>query len=293
MNQPAFKRIVTHTGKAHRDEFYTCCLILSQYPTVQIDRREPTPEELEDPEVIVLDIGGRHEPEKNNFDHHQFEPTEVVEDLRCTLSLWLENEDRLQKAREYWRWLPACEIVDCMGPYTLAKKIGTTWELLASTTCSPFEDFLLLEFGRRNTIRPGAYQDWLVQAMISFGVSSNHGLEEGAALLAELDNIGFTAEIQGLKVVGFNPHTFKKKHASRIDHWIKKHHPTAAIYFFPDDRGEPGTCIYRAGDHPRVDFCRLKGNPSARFIHKSGFIAKVVTQTSSEILELCALAIKP
>jgi hypothetical protein len=33
-----------------------------------------TEQELEDPEVAVVDIGHQHDPKLNNFDHHQLSP---------------------------------------------------------------------------------------------------------------------------------------------------------------------------------------------------------------------------
>ena len=64
--------IVTHPGGAHKDDFLACAVLLSKYP-VSIFRREPSEKELANPEVAVVDIGHRFEPELNNFDHHQFD----------------------------------------------------------------------------------------------------------------------------------------------------------------------------------------------------------------------------
>ena len=63
--------IVTHPGGAHKDEFLACSVLLAQTPS-SILRREPTEEDLSDPQVLVVDVGGRLEPELGNFDHHQF-----------------------------------------------------------------------------------------------------------------------------------------------------------------------------------------------------------------------------
>ncbi|MFH0768070.1 MAG: MYG1 family protein, partial [Chloroflexota bacterium] len=65
--------IITHPGSAHFDEVTAVSLILSVYTDTEfrIERREPVPAELDDPDVWVVDIGDRHEPEKRNFDHHQ------------------------------------------------------------------------------------------------------------------------------------------------------------------------------------------------------------------------------
>jgi hypothetical protein len=65
--------IVTHPGSAHFDEVTAVSLLLASYPDVEfkIERREPTPAELEDPQIWVIDTGNRHDPAKRDFDHHQ------------------------------------------------------------------------------------------------------------------------------------------------------------------------------------------------------------------------------
>ncbi len=65
--------IITHPGSAHFDDVAAVSLILAVYADTEfrIERREPAPAELDNPDVWVVDIGDRHEPEKRNFDHHQ------------------------------------------------------------------------------------------------------------------------------------------------------------------------------------------------------------------------------
>ena len=79
--------IVTHPGGAHKDDFLACAVLLSKFP-VSIFRRDPTEDELADPQIAVVDVGHRHEPDLNNFDHHQF-PREM--EPTCSLSLVLQK----------------------------------------------------------------------------------------------------------------------------------------------------------------------------------------------------------
>jgi len=65
------KQIITHPGSAHKDDFLACSVLVHLHE-VPILRREPTEEDLNDPGICVVDVGGRHEPELKNFDHHQF-----------------------------------------------------------------------------------------------------------------------------------------------------------------------------------------------------------------------------
>ena len=77
--------IVTHPGSAHKDDLLAVCVLIARH-RVPVFRREPTDDDLDDASVVVVDIGGSHDPAKSNFDHHHFDrehpPT-------CALSLSL------------------------------------------------------------------------------------------------------------------------------------------------------------------------------------------------------------
>jgi hypothetical protein len=79
--------ILTHPGGSHKDELLACSLLAAVH-RVPIVRREPTPEDLADPTIAVVDVGGEHAPERNNFDHHQFPADHPPV---CALSLVLQH----------------------------------------------------------------------------------------------------------------------------------------------------------------------------------------------------------
>jgi len=54
-------KIVTHPGGAHKDEFLACSVMIHHH-SVPIFRREPTAEDIADPSVCVIDVGGEHDP---------------------------------------------------------------------------------------------------------------------------------------------------------------------------------------------------------------------------------------
>ena len=119
------KKIITHSGQAHVDDFLSCCVLayVNEFEGT-IWRREPTVEEIYDPEVAVIDIGGIHNPAKLNFDHHHFsedqEPT-------CSLSLVLDHIGIYQNALKHLPWLHTVEWFDSRGPTKTAEylKINT------------------------------------------------------------------------------------------------------------------------------------------------------------------------
>lgn len=67
-----FKKILTHAGVFHADEVLAIATIKSLFSyEIPIERvNEVSEEDMQDPQVLVLDIGGEYNPELGNFDHH-------------------------------------------------------------------------------------------------------------------------------------------------------------------------------------------------------------------------------
>jgi uncharacterized UPF0160 family protein len=68
------KKIITHDGVYHTDDVFAVALVLLVEPNATLERKRiRTIEswEFEDPNVVIVDVGGRYQPELNNFDHHQ------------------------------------------------------------------------------------------------------------------------------------------------------------------------------------------------------------------------------
>src|SRR3990172_8867726 len=95
-------RIVTHPGEAHRDELLAVAVVLGLNRWLPVERRDATQVDLQDPAVIVLDQGGRHDPALSDFDHHQLGRDEPA---ACTLTLLLGHLGLLATAHELWPWL--------------------------------------------------------------------------------------------------------------------------------------------------------------------------------------------
>jgi hypothetical protein len=115
------KSIFTHPGRGHKDDFLACCIALAssgQY-LPYIHRTEDIPSEaFEDPDAWIIDIGGRHEPDLNNFDHHQL-PKE--HDACCALTLVLKKLGLYDEALLALPWLRSLEILDSKGPMAVSK----------------------------------------------------------------------------------------------------------------------------------------------------------------------------
>lgn len=67
-----FTKIITHAGTHHADEVLAIATVFKFAGKIPVERKSNVQiEDLENPEILILDIGGRLEPEKGNFDHHQ------------------------------------------------------------------------------------------------------------------------------------------------------------------------------------------------------------------------------
>ena len=109
-------KIITHDGSAHFDEFLALALIIAHYEEKQfeIERREPTEKELKNPDVWVVDIGHRYEPDLKNFDHHQ--------DLSLGASFVLIAEHlKLGDAFKNAPWWHFKDQIDRRGDYKVAE----------------------------------------------------------------------------------------------------------------------------------------------------------------------------
>src|SRR4051812_21897657 len=142
--------ILTHPGSAHKDEFLACCVLLASSP-VPIVRREPSDTDLADAAIAVIDVGHRHEPALNNFDHHQLPPDAAP---TCALSLVLQHLGLYADARAFCDWLEPAEWFDCRGPNTTAKWLQIDRKVV-DQLLSPIDITLLRRFAAANRHAPG------------------------------------------------------------------------------------------------------------------------------------------
>ena len=280
--------IVTHPGGAHKDDLLACAVLLSKYP-VSIFRREPSEEELANPEIAVVDIGHRFEPELNNFDHHQFdrdlEPT-------CALSLVLQNIGIYEDTKEFCSWLETTEWFDCRGPNETAEWLGVEREAMAKLN-SPLDISMFQAFSRQSEHHSGE-PVWEVMKMIGADlVNYVTGLRSRMNQVAEVEEIWQLGEGTEFFKVAFVPRTDPPIEdasgglAWRIKELGLEEEVVAMVY--PDSRGS-GYGMRRYNDNPCLDFCRLQGEPEVHFTHNRGFIAKTSCIDPDGLKEMLLLA---
>ncbi|MEM7790541.1 MAG: MYG1 family protein [Verrucomicrobiota bacterium] len=281
--------IVTHPGGAHKDEFLACAVLLSQTP-VAIERRDPTEADLDDPAVAVVDIGGQHQPEKNNFDHHQF-PRDMVP--TCALSLVLQHLGIYEDSREFCSWLEVAEWFDCRGPKDTAEWLKIDRDTLGKLN-SPIDITILHHFSSQTLHSPGE-PIWELMRIIGQDL-----VDHITNLRARLDFIAQHAEIW---TVVSGDHTFKTLFMPRTEplpedpsnglgYHIERLRSEEEIFalVYPDSRGL-GYGMRRFKDNPRMEFTRLENEPDVHFTHNRGFIAKTSATDPERIKTLLGKAL--
>jgi Uncharacterised protein family (UPF0160) len=278
--------LLTHPGSAHKDEFLACCFLLAFYP-VPIERREPTAADLATPDICVIDVGHCHEPELNNFDHHQL-PREQVP--TCSLSLVLQHRGLYKDAREFCDWLETAEWFDCRGPIDTAKWLGIDRGTL-SKVISPVDITLLRRFSSASRLTP-SQPIWEVMRMVGEDIVGH--VTSSRAKLEQLQRVALRWELEiggapGLVVFLPRTDTYADDIASSLDRFIDRQPwaPQVVASVYPDRRaGGYGLSRYR--DNPRLDFTRITREADVHFAHARGFVAKT---SANQIPRLQALVI--
>ena len=276
--------ILTHPGGAHKDELLACALLAAVH-RVPIVRREPTPEDLADPTIAVVDVGGEHEPERHNFDHHQFPADHPPV---CSLSLVLQHLGVYEDAREFCDWLEPAEWFDTRGPNVTAKWLGVDRDTMNRLN-SPIDVTVLRRFAKARRLEPGEPL-WEMLGYIGQDL-----LDYPRELRSRLDFIAQNAVIWnvGDHEVLFLPRTdpVPDDPSASIGRYLESIGKSSAVaaLIYPDRRGS-GYGLSRHNDDPRYDFTRIEKEPDVHFAHARGFVAKTSASEVTRVKELLALA---
>ena len=289
-----FSTILTHPGSAHKDEFLACCVLLAAAPA-PILRREPTDADLADPGIAVVDVGHRHEPALNNFDHHQL-PADAAP--TCALSLVLQHLGLYTDARAFCEWLEPAEWFDCRGANTTARWLGVERDIVGKMQ-SPIDGTLLRRFAAAKQLSPG---DPLWQIMHFVGTDlldyvrnlrSRLTFIGQHAELWSLDGLAISPENSQVPAVVFLPRTdpLPEDPSAGLDRYVTEQglDERVVAVIAPDRRGG-GYGLSRHRDHPRLDFTRITAEPDVHFAHLRGFVAKTSATAPQRLRQLLLLA---
>lgn len=289
-----YTTILTHPGSAHKDEFLACCVLLAASP-VPVVRREPTDADLADPAIVVVDVGHRHEPALNNFDHHQL-PDDAAP--TCALSLVLQHLGLYADARAFCDWLEPAEWFDCRGPNATARWLGVERNVINQLN-SPIDGTLLRHFAAATRHEAGEPL-WEIMHLVGTDL-----LDYLRTLRARLTFIGQHAELWSLDglapstengqvpAVVFLPRTdpLPEEPSAGLDRYVMEQglNDRVVAVIAPDRRGG-SYGLSRHRDHPRLDFTRIAAEPDVHFAHLRGFVAKTSATDPQRLRQLLMLA---
>lgn len=276
--------ILTHPGGAHKDELLACSLLAAVH-AVPIVRREPTAEDLADPSIAVVDVGGEHVPERSNFDHHQFPADHPP---ICALSLVLQHLGVYEDARQFCDWLEPAEWFDTRGPNVTAQWLGVDRTSMSKLS-SPIDVTLLRRFAKAKRLEPGEPL-WEILSYIGQDL-----LEYLRDLRSHIDFVAQNAQLWSIEdhEILFLPRIdpIPDEPSAGIGRYLESIGKSGSIaaLIYPDRRGS-GYGLSRHNDDPRYDFTRIDKEPDVHFAHARGFVAKTSASEISRVRELLLLA---
>jgi hypothetical protein len=274
--------LLTHPGSAHKDDFLACAVLAAECQ-LPIERRDPTEAELADPEVFVVDVGGRHEPELRNFDHHQFDrdhpPT-------CSLSLVLQYLDVYEDAKRFCPWMETSEWLDARGARRTADWLGVD-PFVVTRLGSPI-DFSLLRYFAAETELSTDHPIWQLMARIGGDLLTYlRTLRENLNDLQDLVEFWQVGDLTFcvlLRGEGTTPEL-----AGALDMFVREQDRDIAGTVSPDKRGS-GYGLTRFDDDPRLNFTLIESEPDVHFAHKQGFVAKTTATDPQRLKQLISMA---
>ena len=275
------KKIIVHGGSAHLDDFVAVaeaiaaeCLSRRVQPDEVIKglivaRRDPTQEEVENPDVLVMDVGGVHDPKKACFDHHQL-PRGTKE---CAMTLFaksvsIDGDGTLfDVMKRLFPWYETRAVLDSCGPFNAAKEEGVEWAVVEKFL-GPFEGIVLKAF-------EATPDDKRAEVVLPFAA-------EITAKILALKCVKPAVRMVGeVKVVDFG--ACDPRLVDLVSDALTAPLPDG-VAVFKDRRGD-GWGLLRIKDDPRIDFCSCKDDPRMGFVHANGFYCTTKEPVGPEVVD--------
>lgn len=254
--------IKVHGGRAHFDDYISCCLVLATRDVDEIIRGKVDEWDLNDEHVYVLDHGRKLNPELNNYDHHQHN------ERCCTITYVLQHVVgvNIEEARKYLPWLYFNEVFDSQGPLEAAKVAGTTREVL-STLRSPIDENVIRLFSEMDKIREN---HWLFQMMKYTGqkiIDKINLMKKAEDILAKRNISVYCGDV---RLADFTDIDSEELWLAIRD-TIVRNKIGIDVYLLPSRRNKDTYRLERNENNVRNNFSKITG-PDIVFAHSNGFL---------------------
>lgn len=244
------EKIVSHKAPRHVDDALAVALLVVKYPDAALEFVHPqkVPNEyIENPSIILVDVGGDFNPELRNYDHHQ--------DTNISFSLYLvlkhefpEYYDLIQSDPRLKQEFDYLDIKDRFGYQKAKESFPGIGSLLIQET-------LMLKMAETEA------------GIKMLGQVFKAVLDEKLHLKKALDSIEIHT-VDGLKVL-------VDKTGIRAGEVFAKH-PDAHILIQRNAMNKDQTSVIKNTNNPdtsNIDLAKVKNKYPTVFIHKAGFIA--------------------
>lgn len=273
------KKIVTHPGSAHKDDFMATAILLATLEGAEVQRREATNRDLADPDTFLVDVGMIHTPELHNFDHHQ------DQSLPCAFHLVMQHLGYHEAAKIVFGWYEHMSMMDVRGPYRTAEQLGVDTDVLFAAS-SPIDGYILSCFSRFSILTA---DDPFYQLMKDFGRDLLDMIDLKKKRLELLKDETEVVPVGPYKAlvsrIADNPKLSMELYLRFLND------PDIVISITPSVRGG-GWELLRLKDNLMIDFRTIASSELIRFVHVNGFVAKTQDLIPvSEVISLAAQAI--
>ncbi|SHI60047.1 Uncharacterised protein family (UPF0160) [Malonomonas rubra DSM 5091] len=269
--------VIVHPGSAHKDDFLSVAVLLSNLDVDAVYRREATPQDLADPMTYVVDVGMEYNEDLHNFDHHQ-DPL-----LPCAFHLVMKHFGQHERAMLMFEWYSHMSMMDVRGPYRTAQQLGIDSSVLFAAS-SPIDGYILSRFSTLQELRKG---DLFYALIRDLGRDLLAMIDRKMTRLERLKAEAQVVPVKHLKAIVSTIADDPKLSMDRFLRFLNDEQ--VAMSITPSTRGE-GWELLRLADHHSVDFRAVADNPEIRFVHANGFVAK--TQTLLPLDQALALAMQ-
>ena len=278
-------KIVTHAGKAHRDDFLSCCAILfhayRQGMVSYIERRLVGDYDLRCKDTWVVDTGGCYSPELKNFDHHQ----QGAPPGLCSLDMVLGEilgDVSYATYRRHSPWLRTTSAHDNAGSQGASASLGLSVQNYYATR-SPIETCMLNAFGEMTVIHPESPLSHTMREIGRFLLSDAD--EMTTAMEDRLQAVPPPFYHAGLKVWDVRS-AWGTGSDSLTSELVKRQASARSVdLIIGKSNRSGGISLYRTGwASTKLDLAKLRDTRHVTFTHNNGFYAVVASTATSEEL---------